>query len=127
MPQNATYIPTPQEENALNYHRRNLKNKTYLQNPDGSLTTFYGAVMDTDDGAILIPTYWKGRIREPDEAAKLAQQSGINFPRYKDTAQALAAERALHDIMERETDEYMANMGKGKKLAEALKRRGEQR
>ena len=106
MPVNATYVPTPAEEEALAYHRRNLESGNYLQHPDGSLTTFYGTVMDDDKGAMLIPTYWHGAIRNPEQAMRFAIKSGINFPRYKDTAQALAAERALHDIMTAETTAF---------------------
>ncbi len=106
MPKNATYVPTPAEQEALNYHRRNLEAGTYLQNPDGSLTTFYGTVVGDDQGAMLIPTFWHGAVRDPEQAMRFAIKSGIQFPRYKDTARALAAERALHDIMEAETSAF---------------------
>lgn len=114
MPKNATYVPTPAEQEALNYHRRNLEAGTYLKNSDGSLTTFYGAVVGDDQGAALIPTYWHGSIREPEQAMRFAIKSGIKFPRYKDTAQALAAERALHNIMEAETSAFMSKRAKSK-------------
>lgn len=106
MPINATYVPTPAEEEALAYHRRNLESGNYLRNPDGSLTTFYGTVVDDDKGAMLIPTYWHGQVRDVPDAMDFAIKSGINFPRYKDTARALAAERALHDIMTAETTAF---------------------
>lgn len=106
MPINATYIPTPAEQEALAYHRRNLESGNYLRNPDGSLTTFYGTVIGDDKGSMLIPTYWHGQIRDVPEAMDFAIKSGIKFPRYKDTAAALAAERALHDIMAAETAAY---------------------
>jgi len=112
MPRNATYIPTPAEEEALRYHRQNLERGTYLRNPDGSLTTFYGTVVGDDKGAMLIPTYWHGAIRDPEQSVKFALKSGINFPRYKSTERALAAERALHDIMEAETQAFAAKLAK---------------
>ena len=108
MPKNATYVPTPAEEEALKYHRQNLERGTYLRNPDGSLTTFYGTVIGDDNGAILIPTYWYGAIREPEQAMRFALKSGINFPKYKNVRQALAAEKALHNIMESDIATYEA-------------------
>jgi len=113
MPQNAEYIPTPAETAALNYHRRNLQGKTYLQNPDGSLTTFYGAIVGPDNNQYrLIPTYWGGAIRDIPDAMRFAMRSGIQFPAYKTLSEAEDAEARLHEIMAQETKDYQSKTRK---------------
>ena len=113
MPQNAEYIPTPSEMNALNYHRRNLQGKTYLQNPDGSLTTFYGAIVGPDNNQYrLIPTYWGGAIRDVPTAMRFAMRSGIDFPTYKSLSEAEDAEKRLHEIMAKDTEAYQSKSRK---------------
>ena len=113
MPQNAEYIPTPSEMNALNYHRRNLEGKTYLQNPDGSLTTFYGAIVGPDNNQYrLIPTYWGGAIRDVPTAMRFAMRSGIDFPTYKSLSEAEDAEKRLHEIMAQDTQAYQSKSRK---------------
>lgn len=102
---------TPQEQAALNYHRRNLLGNTGLRHDDGSTTTFYGTVVDTDKGSMILPTYWGGSIREVPDAMRWAIKSGIDFPVYPTTEDALAAEKRMHDIMEQD----IAVFRKGKK------------
>jgi hypothetical protein len=103
---------TPQEQAALNYHRANLLNSTFLRQPDGGITTFYGsvlparAVFPNRKGEVIIPTYWGGDIRKMPEAVKFAAKSGIDFPVYPDAETALAAEKRMHEIMERDTQAF---------------------
>jgi len=97
---------TPQEQAALNYHRANLINNTFLRQPGGGITTFYGSVVDnpkTGKGTMIIPTYWGGDIRSPRDAIRFAMRSNIDFPTYDDVETALAAEKRMHEIMERDT------------------------
>ena len=79
----------------------------YQRNADGSITTFKGAVFDTPTGATLVPTYWHGQVREPHEGYRMAVKSGIKFPQYKSREDALARERAIHNIMEQDIAEFM--------------------
>ena len=97
---------SPEEQNALMYHRRNLLGNTALKHDDGSLTTFYGTVVETPKGAMVLPTYWGGAIREVPDAMRWAARSGIQFPTYKDVDSALAAEKRMHDIMEQDLQLY---------------------
>jgi len=90
----------------IQYHRRNLDNNTFLTNPDGSPTTFKGAVMGVDGGAMLFPLYRDGVILEPRTAQRLAARAG-GFPVYKDDATALAREQYLHDIMAADSRAFM--------------------
>jgi hypothetical protein len=109
-----TYVPTPAEQAVLDYHRRHLQGKTFLQNPDGSLTTFKGTIVGTDRGETLIPTFWNGAIRDVPDALRMAIKSGIDFPVYKTPEEALAAERRLHELMEQDTKAYLATQPKRK-------------
>jgi hypothetical protein len=77
-------------------------NNTYKKNADKSLTTFYGTVVDTDQGAKVIPTYWGGETRQVPDAMRFAARSGIDFPTYADVPAALEAEKRMHDIMEQD-------------------------
>jgi len=98
---------TPEEMNVIQYHRDNLDNNTFITEPDGSPTTFRGAVMGVDNGAMLFPRYRDGVILEPSTAQRLAARSGIKFPVYKDDKTALAREQFLHEVMKADSDAYM--------------------
>ena len=98
---------TPEEQNVIQYHRNNLDTGLYLTNPDGSPTTFKGAVMGTPEGAMLFPTYWHGAVMEPKTAFRMASRSGIGFPIYKDSDTALAREQLLHRVMEADSRAFI--------------------
>ena len=91
---------SPEEMAALDYHRANLATNNFQRNEDGSLTTFKGAIVGTDKGQMLLPTYWNGAVRDVPDAMRFAIRSGIRFPSYKTVEDALAAEQRLHGIME---------------------------
>jgi hypothetical protein len=94
---------SPEEQEALNYHRQNLIGGTGLRHEDGSMTTFMGTVVDTDKGSMVLPTYWGSAVRSVPDAMRFAIKSGIKFPTYPTTEDALAAEKRMHDIMEQDT------------------------
>ena len=98
---------TPQEQAAIDYHRSNLLTGNALKHPDGSLTTFMGSVVGTDGGHMILPTYWGGDIRSVPDAMRWAIKSGIDFPTYKTSDDALAAEQRLHKIMEQDVTDYL--------------------
>jgi hypothetical protein len=95
-----------QEQAALNYHRNNLRANTALKNKDNSLTTFYGTVVETPEGAMVLPTYWHGQVRDVPQSLRFAVKSGINFPKYKSVDEALSAEKRMHDIMEQDINVF---------------------
>jgi hypothetical protein len=89
------------ESNVLAYHRSNLKPGRYLVNPDGSVTTFRGALFDVPGGVQLVPTYWNGKVLEdPQEIYRNVSKSRLQFPVYKTMKEASAAEKRLHSVME---------------------------
>lgn len=95
------------ETAVLNYHRNNLFGGKALLNPDGSITTFRGAIVETPTGQhALIPTYWSGAVRDIPDAVRWAIKSGLNFPVYDTVEDAEAAEQRLHRQMEEDMTVY---------------------
>ena len=104
---------TPEEQNALQYHRNNLNLGTYLTHPDGEKTTFMGAVVEAPGGKqMLIPTYWGGAVRSVPDAMRMAIKSGVKFPTYDTVDEALAREKYIHNIMEQDVKKYDAERAK---------------
>ncbi len=103
---------SPEELNALNYHRNNLAPGKYMPQKNGEITTFYGARMETPEGVMYFPTYWGGKILPPKEAIKKALSSGIKFPIYKNDEEAAKRESVIHDIMSSDVDEFKKKMNK---------------
>ena len=97
---------TPEEQEVLEYHRRNLAAGTYKRNADGSITTFKGAVVGLPGGETLIPTYWHGEERDIPTAVRFAIKSGIRFPSYKTPDEALKRERMIHSLMEQDLQAF---------------------
>ena len=97
---------SPEEQEVLDYHRRNLATGMYQTNPDGSITTFKGAVFDTPTGATIVPTYWHGQVREPHEGYRMAVKSGIRFPQYKSREEALLREQLIHKLVEQDIQAF---------------------
>ena len=97
---------TAEEQEVLDYHRRNLATGMYQKNADGSLTTFKGAVVGLPQGETLIPTYWHGQERDIPTAVRLAMKSGIKFPSYKTPEAAMAREQTIHKLMEKDIADF---------------------
>jgi len=57
-------------------------------------------------GETIIPTYWYGQERDIPSAVRFATRSGIKFPAYKTPDEALARERAIHGIMEKDIQAF---------------------
>ena len=104
---------TPEELNALQYHRNNLNLGAFLQHPTGEKTTFMGAIVEAPGGKqMLIPTYWGGAIRPVPDAMRMAIKSGIKFPTYDTVEEAEAREKYIHSLMEQDVKKYDAEKAK---------------
>lgn len=82
-------------------------------NPDGSYTSFMGAISDAPGGGYVnYPTYWNGQVMTPKNALGVAldyeAQTGKQFARYPTVRDAEAGEQAVHQIMGRDAQKYMA-------------------
>ena len=95
---------TQEEKNALEYHRNNLKSGKYLVQPNGDITTFMGAISNVDGKEMYYPTYWGGKVLEPNEAIDQTFKSGIRFPMYNSVKEAEKRERIIHGIMQSDID-----------------------
>ena len=99
---------TPEEQSFIQYHRNNLDTGLYKKQPDGDITTVYGGVFgNPDEGpGALMPTYWHGDIRSPEQSVNFAVKSGIKFPTYPNVKTALAREAYLHKVIEADTQAF---------------------
>lgn len=97
---------TPEEMNAIQYHRDNLDRGTFLTNENGSPTTFFGARMGTPEGVMYFPTYWQGAKLEPRTAFRMAARSGIKFPVYPNDEIAAAREAIIHGVMDADSQAF---------------------
>lgn len=80
-------------------------------NPDGSVTSFMGAISDAPGGGYMnYPTYWNGQVMSPRNAQGLAldyeANTGKQFARYPTVQAAEAGEQAVHRIMEEDARKY---------------------
>lgn len=103
---------TKNEKSVIDYHRDVLRNGRQLINPDGSVTTFRGAVVPwTKGSSAVIPTYWDGEELSVEDAVRRAKDSKIPWPSYRTVREALSAEERLHKIMEQDIDNSYAEGG----------------
>ncbi len=99
---------TPQEKNLYERHLKNLNGPGGVDNPDGSRSTLYQAVVEGDGKFYNIPTVWDGKILPVPQAIQRAAQVGWDkFPSYKTAAEADARYEAMHKFMERDTADYL--------------------
>lgn len=103
---------TPEEQALYQRHLTNLWGSGGVDNPDGSRSTLYQAVMEGPGGYHSIPTVWEGKIVPPEEAAKRAAAVGWDqFPAYKTPEEADARYMKMHDFMDKDTADYFAVRG----------------
>jgi hypothetical protein len=103
---------TEQERGLLEYHRNNLRNKTYLEDDQG-LTTLYMTGVTGPDGRIYnVPGYFDG-ARQPEEAArKRAESVGWgNYPSYATGPESNAAAQKFHGIVDEDMGMFNALSG----------------
>lgn len=82
-------------------------------NPDGSFTSFMGAISDAPGGGYMnFPTYWNGQVMSPHNAQGLAldyeNQTGKQFARYPTVRDAESGEQSVHRFMNRDATDYLS-------------------
>ena len=112
--------PTPQNQQGfqsrelglLDYHRKNLRDGTYLADEDGYVTTVRTMGVTVDDKYYMIPSYVGGRILEPEEAVKNAESVGWeNFPSYSTMEEFEDADKRLHTQIEDDFEDWQKSQG----------------
>lgn len=112
---------TPQEQDLYKRHLTNLWTPGGVDNPDGSRSTLYQAVVEGPGGFHSVPTVWDGAIVSPEEAARRAAKIGWDkFPAYKTPDEADARYSQMHDYMDRDTADYVAVRGPEALLPQGL-------
>lgn len=101
---------TPQEQDLYRRHLTNLWGSGGVDNPDGSRSSLYQAVMQGPSGQYHnIPTVYDGAILPPDQAVQKAAEIGWDqFPAYKTPEEADARYMQMHDYMGKDTGDYFA-------------------
>lgn len=99
---------SPEEKNAVDYHRRNLAADMVRHNDNGSGSSYIGVVNELNGKETYYPTLWNGKELPRAEAEKRVIQSGIAFPTYPDYETGVRREKRIHDdIMAPEMDRYL--------------------
>lgn len=103
---------TSAERANIEYHRQHLRNKTFYRDPKtGDITTFYGMTVRLPDGRFAtVPSYLgKGQFAKTEqEALSHANKIGLKYPIYKSEKEALDAEQRVHQVMEQDTEDFLA-------------------
>jgi hypothetical protein len=121
---------TPQEQALYQRHLTNLNgpggvdNPPDAQNPQGSRSTLYQAVQEHNGQFYSIPTVWDGKrevepytrpdgsvMDVPNQTAldKVAKTGWDQFPAYSTPDEADARYAQMHDYIDKDTADYMAN------------------
>ncbi len=100
---------SPGQLTGLQYSRDRMNDGSYQTNPDGSITSFMGSIMDAPEGGFInFPTFWGGQVLDPRAALAKAleyeQKTGQKFARYPSIKEAEAGESAVHSFMERDAE-----------------------
>jgi hypothetical protein len=99
---------SPEEKNAVDYHRRNLAADMVRHNDNGSGSSYIGVINEMNGKETYYPTFWNGKELPREEAERRVRQSGIEFPTYPDYETGLKREKQIHDdIMSPEMNRYL--------------------
>jgi hypothetical protein len=98
---------TPEEDNLYQRHLENLWGSGGVDNPDGSRSSLYQAVVPGSNGYHNIPTVWGGKILPIEQALQRAQPLD-QFPAYKTPEEADDRYMKMHDYMQKDTGDYFA-------------------
>lgn len=110
---------TPQERALYERHLENLNGPGKVMHPDGGISTLYQLSFTGPGNKVYnVPSVYDGKILQPDEAIKRAEQYGLNyFPSYQDQKTAEARYQQMHGYMERDTQEYTRGLKPGQKFS----------
>lgn len=92
------------ERKLIDYHRANLAKGGLKEG--NQTTTFRGVRIGLDEGTILAPSYFNGKVHTNDEdIINQAKKTGI-YAMYPNDKVANDREYALHEIMKRDLAKY---------------------
>lgn len=99
---------TPQEQGLYQRHLTNLTGSGGVDNPNGSRSTLYQAVVEHEGKFYNIPTVWDGKILNTDQAVGRVRGEGWDkFPSYGSAEDAEARYTKMHGYMERDTEQFL--------------------
>ncbi|MDA0337243.1 MAG: hypothetical protein O2782_18935 [bacterium] len=105
---------SPQDRYLLEYHRRNLRNGTYLDDQQGMTTVNIMGVTGPDGRIYNVPGYADGKRLNEQEATTLAAQLGWEkFPSFDmefdgpiEQHPANVSARSLHDLIDQDGNAF---------------------
>lgn len=73
-----------------------------VRNPDGSVSTVKTMSIGTDEGEVLIPTVFNGRVNTPEASIARWRKTGQDFGAFSSPEDATAFALMLHRLHEKE-------------------------
>ena len=117
---NAMHL-NPQEKALYQRHLTNLNGPGGVDNPNGSRSTLFQANVEVNGKNYNIPTVYDGKILTPKDALARAKAQGIDtFPSYPDEDTAEARYQQMHQYMEKDTGDYMAQRNAARKTPQTI-------
>ena len=101
------------ERGLLEYHRDNLRNKTYLDDEQGLTTLFMQGVSGPDGRIYNVPGYFDGKRQDEKKSKKRAESIGWgNYPSYATGLESNEAAVKFHDIVDQDANLFRTWMQK---------------
>lgn len=91
--------PTESPENLryINHSQANLDSGKAVKNPDGSVSTVFGTIINMDGRETLVPTVWDGKILQGQELYDRLQKEGGSWPSADSVDEVRATEMRLKE------------------------------
>ena len=110
------HVVTKQERDLIEYHRKHLRNNTYLDDEQGMTTVFITGVTGPDNRIYNVPGYFDGKRQTEEAARERAAQTGWgNYPSYETGPLSNEAAVRLHDVIDKDGDLFR-NVRYGERL-----------
>lgn len=102
---------TEQEKNLIRYHRKHLKDGTFMQDEQGNYTTLWETGFTGPDGKVhAVPGYVDGRKLDPQEVGSYYMQRPDllkQYPTYNSPEEADAAAMSRGPIKESDLTKFL--------------------
>jgi hypothetical protein len=112
------FLPAPEymsdkERSLLEYHRDNLRNKTYLDDDQGLTTIFMTGVTGPDGRIYNVPGYFDGERQSEEASRARAEATGWgNYPSYATGSESNDAAHKFHEMVNQDMDIFNSLVGK---------------
>ena len=91
--------PTHEMNAVIEHHFENLRDKKYVENPTGSVSSVKTIIVEADGQYMVIPTIWDGKQLNKEQSFRRAIHSGKDWPKFDTIDEADAADAEWHKYM----------------------------